>query len=388
MEQQQTYDVCHLTLLNAALHSRIFYKEAVSAQQAGLRVCVIGQDAAPLPYVKQGVTVIPLASGMPRWSLHRQMLRLALQVQAKVYHIHTPELLPLALLLKAMRRAKVVYDVHEDYAKNLTYGRAYSQPLLTRKLAALAVRALEKTSRLWVDYFLYAESCYKNILGAASGKYAILPNYYASPTGDMDSERADPLPTHMPILGYIGTIANDWGILETLKLWRALNHKGGSGVFLLIAGVGFEAALLQNVQHTLQEANLPGRWRMLGGSEHVPYETIIACMESCACISALYTPTLAIRERIPTKFYEAMAMQKPVLFTANPTWDALNECLKFGMALDVADLETAANWVHAELQDGFKNCYTAPIASEAYSWETVAPVLTACYYQLLKPKAA
>ena len=388
MEQQQTYDVCHLTLLNAALHSRIFYKEALSAKQGGLRVCVIGQDAATAAYEKQGVRIIPLRIGMRRWVMHWHLLIRALRVQAKVYHIHTPELLPLALVLWVLKRAQVVYDVHEDYAKNLMYGHAYTQSPLVRKMAAIAVRALEKLSRLWVSYFLYAESCYSNMLGAASGKHAVLPNYYAPPTVVPALGGAEALPEHMPIIGYMGTIAKDWGILETLSIWKTLNHQGSTGVFLLITGYGYDAKLVGHVQQVLEEANLPGRWRLVGGSMSVPYEKLISYMQACTCISALYTPTLAIHERIPTKFYEAMTMQKPVLFTRNPTWDALNTRLNFGLSLDIADLQTAAGIVHDALQDGFKNCYPAPLSPNAYAWDTVAPILMHAYTKLLKPRAA
>src|SRR5687768_1730874 len=105
--------ICHLSLLNPAIHSRIFFKMALSQVQAGYRVSIIAQDPARAPYMREGVEIVPLGvfgrlSWRRLWSLGR-MRRLAQGLAADVYQIHTVELLGLARKLKQrLPKAKVI----------------------------------------------------------------------------------------------------------------------------------------------------------------------------------------------------------------------------------------------------------------------------------------
>jgi len=46
-----------------------------------------------------------------------RVLGLAYRQKADIYHFHDPELLTVGLVLRLLTKAKVIYDVHEDYRR-------------------------------------------------------------------------------------------------------------------------------------------------------------------------------------------------------------------------------------------------------------------------------
>jgi glycosyltransferase involved in cell wall biosynthesis len=382
-QAKRSFQICHLTVLNPALHSRIFYKEARAQQQTELSVCIVGQVVAKGPFVQEEITIFPLpvaSRGLwGRLRLHVQLVaHLLFSIRAQVYQVHTPELLPLALILKWAFRAKVIYDVHEDYYLNIRHGGAY--PVWLRRRLANAVRRLECFAVRQIDHTLYAEQCYDNMLAAPAGTHTVLPNYFSLPPFAPQPEAQLP---NMPVMGYFGTIARNWGILETVALWQAVNLH--TPVYLLIAGVAYEGRLLAEVRARLLAANLPGRFILVGGDSYVAYDTLIDHMQACTFLTGLYHPAPNIKDRIPTKFYEAMALGKPLVFTHNPPWDELNHAHRFGLGIDLNSIAAEAPRIARAMQTGFADCYTQPIPFQAYAWEAVQHRLTDVCKRMLTP---
>lgn len=108
--------VCVLTSVHGALDTRIFHKQARTLAAAGYRVRLIAQHERD--EWQDGVEIRALPPGTPRGRrplLWWRLLLEALRARAGIYHIHDPELLPLALLLQALTSSPVVYDAHEYY---------------------------------------------------------------------------------------------------------------------------------------------------------------------------------------------------------------------------------------------------------------------------------
>lgn len=110
--------VCHVTSVHPAEDVRIFHKECVSLAQAGYEVYLVEQGDS---YEKQGVHIVGV--GQPpqkRWErmtrFTKKVCDAALAVDADVYHLHDPELLPYAKRFKKMGK-KVIFDSHEHTAE-------------------------------------------------------------------------------------------------------------------------------------------------------------------------------------------------------------------------------------------------------------------------------
>ena len=158
--------ICHLTILNPVLHTRIFYKEARSQQRAGFFVSIIGRSNESKPFVQDEIRCIPFPlqtrTSLKRWFAFGWILKLALLEKADIYQIHTPELLLVGWILKQWTNAKIVYDVHEDYILNTLHGKHY--PTFFKKIFAFAIKIVERWASSWLDAAIYAEPCFVNRL--------------------------------------------------------------------------------------------------------------------------------------------------------------------------------------------------------------------------------
>ncbi len=106
--------VCHLTSMHKPFDGRIFRKQCISLTKR-YEVCLV--QANTPDQIKDGVHVYGVAvpkQRSRRMFTRRPVLEKALAVDAAIYHIHDPELLPLIPALKK-RGKKVIFDSHENF---------------------------------------------------------------------------------------------------------------------------------------------------------------------------------------------------------------------------------------------------------------------------------
>jgi glycosyltransferase involved in cell wall biosynthesis len=137
--------VCHVTTAHPARDARIFHKQCKSLARADYRVVLVAQHAGR--ELSDGVLIEPLprATGKVERIARLQLRALiaAWRQRAALYHFHDPELIPLALLARALGRRRVVYDMHELYSEALAgvgLRRRLLRPLLEIALERLPLR--------------------------------------------------------------------------------------------------------------------------------------------------------------------------------------------------------------------------------------------------------
>ena len=114
------YRVRHLTSVHAVSDTRILHKECKGLAQAGYDIALIA--CHDRDETVAGVRILALDRPRNRfdratrvgWNLFRRARR----ERARIYHLHDPELLWVGFLLK-LGGARVVYDVHEEYPKQI-----------------------------------------------------------------------------------------------------------------------------------------------------------------------------------------------------------------------------------------------------------------------------
>lgn len=115
--------VCHLASLHKMNDMRIFEKECKSLAKGGFDVTLIGFGPSAKTETIDGVRCIslfcPIKNNFEILSKRNKMsLEAALKVDAEIYHLHEPELLPVGMKLK--RKGKtVIFDSHEFYGWQL-----------------------------------------------------------------------------------------------------------------------------------------------------------------------------------------------------------------------------------------------------------------------------
>ncbi|MEM7659247.1 MAG: glycosyltransferase [Bacteroidota bacterium] len=361
--------ICHLTVLNPLKHSRVYHRLARSQKELGYRVSILAQGESA---VSEGVELVGITP-FSRLSLRRFLFPLTILPTAKnqraaLYFLHSPELLFTGLLLKWWTGAKIWYDVHEDYRVNLQ-GATHYPSWLKRPLAWL-VRKWERFARRWLDGVSYAEDCYDNILEIPTEKKVILRNKFSHPVQAEASPRLTP---PRPYLLYTGTIAPDWGLWEALAVWKQINAI--RPVHMVIAGHTHHAELIEELNKRVQQTGLADRFQLIGGIEYVPYEQILALIQQCWVGVGLYRPLPHIRGKIPTKFYEFMAHDRPLLFSDHPEWQAFDQQQQLGFPHQ-AEMDWSRLWEKVDQWEGQH-------VPADYSWESEVPSMNILIERLI-----
>jgi glycosyltransferase involved in cell wall biosynthesis len=136
----------------------VFLRQCKSLQNKGFKVSILTNDGQSDEEL-EGISIYACSQLWPRWATlvaaKRQFLAKALEIDADIYQIHSPELLGMGLALKR-RGKKIVYDAHEDMPRHILEKEWL--PLYTRS-------AIAKSFEL---YMLYALAQYDQIISPHS----------------------------------------------------------------------------------------------------------------------------------------------------------------------------------------------------------------------------
>jgi len=145
---QEISHICHITAVHTRYDRRIFEKECVSLAKNGYSVTLLVNDGKPAE-LKNGVSIISIHGKRFEGRLARILFssrlfyREALRTHAVVFHLHDPELLPLARKL-LRRQKKVIFDSHEDVPKQIL-GKSYIPARLRPFISYVYKKYEEKT---------------------------------------------------------------------------------------------------------------------------------------------------------------------------------------------------------------------------------------------------
>jgi hypothetical protein len=142
-------NIAVLTTVHIPLDGRIFYKEAVSLRNVGGHsVTLVGPydvsaGAVAREHQISYVGLRPPGARISRFLQWIRLMRFLCRHHFDVWHFHDPELLPLAVLWRKLfsRETRLVYDVHEDYTRNILE-KEYIPPRL-RRLISRAFQFIE-----------------------------------------------------------------------------------------------------------------------------------------------------------------------------------------------------------------------------------------------------
>lgn len=317
------------SILNPSLHTRLFYKQAQSLEKAGYSVTVIGLNTTPekTEFYSNHIRCIALpyfdrTNVLARYKRTKEIQKLILSLNPDIVHLHTPELLPICPALKK-KNIHIIYDVHENYRKNIQFGRYY--PFYLKPFLLTYLNYCQSFVRKYVDIIIYAELAYQNYLNHDVDKVFYVLNAFQPIQPSQEFLLSFNPDTYDLILLYTGTIAKEWGIVKAIQTWEKLQKQYKTA--LIIAGSG-----------SFKEISIHQDIFCYPAKGYLPYSHIVRLLEEMFPIKnkvlglMLYEPLPHIIECLPTKWFEFMYYRIPILFTDTPYWNTLNNTLQFGIS--------------------------------------------------------
>ncbi|GAB3196072.1 glycosyltransferase involved in cell wall biosynthesis [Pontibacter aydingkolensis] len=321
------------SLLKPVNDTRMYEKLGLSLSKLPDTEVHICGFAAPLPLSAPGNVIFhPLFNfkrlGLGRLTAQLAYYRLLQSLKPDLIIAGTHELLLPSYFYCRMYKAKLVYDVRENYALNLRKQNNYNAVL--KRLLALGVERIEKLVAPAVAHFILAEKCYTSELSFHQKRYTILENkykkqqHYSTPKTPVNLE-GQPLR-----LLYSGTISQEYGIFDAIKLAARL-HAHEPLTTLTIIGYCAHNETWQKVQQLIKGKKYI---TVIGGHQLVPHTEIIAQMAHCNIGLLPYQPNESTFSCIPTKLYEYMAHGLVILITQNPIWQAIVQQHQAGVCIN------------------------------------------------------
>jgi len=321
--------VCHLTTVHSWDDTRIFRKQCISLSRAGFDVSLVAPDADNA--IRAGVTLIPgkrYKSRLARMTLGTiAALRLGLASGASIFHYHDPELIPAGFLLRLLGKA-VIYDVHEDYPRQMTEKR-YLPPFWLRVIGRL-IGGLELVAGLSASAVVAVTPTIGNRF--PKSKTWVIQNYVMlRELEDKDALDYNARPAEVIYVGSIGTARCLREMLDAVELLpETLDAR------LRLVGAMNPSTVPADLQTRLET----GPRIVLAGQQSRP---MVATLLGRARIGVLvYQPTTNNINGQPNKLFEYMSAGLPVIGSDFPLWREIILGVNCGLVVDPRDASALA----------------------------------------------
>lgn len=312
--------IVHITSPHSRTDTRIFLKEVICLQQEGFDVSFIVADGLGNE-LRNGIKIYDVGSEPSRirrlLNLPSRIFAKSLELDAKIYHLHDPELIPLGLKLKKLGRI-VIFDAHEDLPKQIL-----SKPYLGRfskYLLSTVSGIYEKWACRKFDAVVAATPHIRDKFISYGAKSIDVNNYPL-----MDELFIDDIDWSLKKnqVCYIGGLEFKRGIQQIVQATELVT----SNTKLVIGG-GFSD---KNFELLMNSETGWKKTEFLGWLDRVGVRDVLKT--SIAGLVTLH-PTVNYLDALPVKMFEYMAAGIPVIASDFPLWKTIIEDNNCGVCVD------------------------------------------------------
>lgn len=365
------YKIVHLTSVHPRYDTRIFIKECASLAEAGYHVILVVADGNG-DEIKNGVYFIDVgAKEGNRFTRMtktvQKVYKKALELDADIYHLHDPELIPIGLKLKKMGK-KVIFDAHEDLPNQLLE-KPYLNPFFLKIISKIATYYESYSGRKF-DAIVTATPFIREKFLAYNPKTIDINNFPKL------SEFTFPIKIDKTnTIVYIGEIAHVRGIKEMVKSLRYMPN-----VRLNLGGVFCEPEVESEVKSYPQ-------WKQVNEFGFLNRQEVAHVLsQSIAGLVTLH-PTRSYINSLPVKMFEYMASSLPIIASDFPLWHSIITEAQCGICVDPLAPDAIADAIQwtidhpSEAETMGKNGLNA--VQKKYNWEHEEKKMLELYNDLL-----
>lgn len=359
--------VVHISLRHSADDLRIFHKECTTLSKNNFNVYYM----VPTNKIYQNnkVKIIPIKDyGSEIKNVTKNYLtalKKSFNANSNIYHLHDPDLIPIGILLKLIRK-KVVYDAHEDHQKNvLKRGK-------NKIFIASIFYIFEKIATFLFDHIIVATpeigKKYPEKKTSLIMNVPILSLIDTVPSKKISKEKFAVI--------YPGWITEDKGIIEALIALD--NFKGKVELWLF-------GQISKKINQDLIK---------IQGNPNVKYfgivepEELYAYMKNADVGIITLHPKEAYITSLPVKTFEYMACSLPIIMSDFPYWkEIFDSCALFVDPTNPLDISEKLNALisNKSLRKSLgKN--GRRLVETKYNWEVESEKLIEVYKSLVETK--
>ncbi|MCS7004829.1 MAG: hypothetical protein NZM38_05835 [Cytophagales bacterium] len=252
-----------------------------------------------------------------RWRAQIAFVKTLVRLNPTIVVVGAIELLWIAFCLKKILGFYLIYDIRENYRRNVRYQNIY--PILSKPLLLIWIWITEALSVLFVNEYWLAEVGYEQELSFFKKKsYKIVENKFAiyhffySPKVPI-SFKEKPIIT----FAIVGTLSETFGTMRAIRFFEEYSRYFAARLF--ITGMAASKNIYEQVMKLSSQINV-----ILNVSEiPISHGVILQTMCSSDIVMLPYMPNKSTQNCIPTKLYECLALGIPMLLSENLLWEKL-----------------------------------------------------------------
>ena len=367
--------VAHLSTVHHVRDPRISRREGPALRDAGFEVHQVMPHDRDETRRGLHVHALPPAEGrLQRARLQGTLFEKARAIDADLYHVHDPELIPVAYLLKRWTGARIIYDMHENYRAG-------------RGLEGRLLRLLERFCFRWVDHVVISDASYARVTAPSGVPTTRVANYFKPPEPPVSTEhqQADDAPFR---LVYTGVLAEKRGLFAMLDLADRI-AQAGRDWRVDVAGVCYLDDDRRRAERRLRRRpELTAVLERTAWDRFVPWRALMEHLARAHAGLALFRDNPNAAGVILTKFYEYLHYGLPILCSDFPLWRRFVERHDCGAVVPPGDAEAAfdvlARWAADPARYRTLSA-NARAAASRYRWAPMGERLAELYRNLLAP---
>lgn len=302
--------ICHFTTAHSEIKSRSLHREFLPLAAAGFEIRYV--SPARIRGVREGVEFVPIAKLSRRWQrvmAAPSLLLTLLRQQADIYHFQDPELLPVALTLKAIFRRRVIYDAYEDFPSMALQSSLAAPPL--RRWLSRIVAAAESVAAQILDGVMTADPLTMRRMARTGSSRKLVfynfPNLEFFPAPQSGAKKYD--------IVYRGGISERAGTYVLLDAMHQM-ARGRRAPRLLLIGYFDSPAEEDRLRVEIATRGLDEYVELRG---RMPHEEMAAALREARIGVSPLQATEKFMLNIPVKLFEYWACGLPVIASDLPS---------------------------------------------------------------------